>query len=208
MRVLSASALALAGALFLTAPLITHAQTASTPPSVDLIDQKLIETVREWASTPVVRMSIAARNAKQADFEQDRVDALDKQWRAERKTDDQPLITAVLSNPLSTYLLRIQAGSLGLYTEVFVMDANGLNVGQSSITSDYWQGDEAKFQKTFPVGPNAVFIDEPEYDEDTATWRAQLNMTVADEGGKAVGAVTVDINLTELSRRAAAAAAS
>jgi hypothetical protein len=48
----------------------------------------------------------------QADFDQDQVDALDKQWRAERKTNDQPLITAVLSNPLSTYLLRIEAGAL------------------------------------------------------------------------------------------------
>ena len=133
---------------------------------------------------------------------------MDTQWRAELKTDDQPLITAVLSNPLSSYLLRIQANSLGVYTEVFVMDAKGLNVGQSAITSDYWQGDEAKFQKTFPVSPQAIFIDEPEYNADTATWRAQLNMSIADESGQAIGSVTVDVNLTELERRAAAASAS
>ena len=207
MRTLSASALALAGALLITGSFAAHADS-STPPPVGLITDALVETVRDWSSTPVVQLSIAARNAKQGDFEQSRIDALDKQWRAELNTDDQPLITAVLSNPLSSYLLRIQADSLGVYTAVFVMDAKGLNVGQSAVTSDYWQGDEAKFQKTFPVSPQAVFIDEPEYDADTASWRAQLNMSIANKRGQTVGSVTVDVNLTELERRAAAASAS
>jgi hypothetical protein len=82
------------------------------------------------------------------------------------------------------------------------MDANGLNVGQSSITGDYWQGDEAKFQKTFPNGADAVFIDEPEWDDDNKIWRAQMNMSIADpDNGKTIGAATVEFNLTELQRR-------
>ena len=81
------------------------------------------------------------------------------------------------------------------------MDDKGLNVGQSSITSDYWQGDEGKFQKTYPEGADAVFIDEAELNEDTKTWRAQVNLTVVDEAKKPIGAVTVEVNLTELARR-------
>jgi len=124
--------------------------------------------------------------------------------RAEREIDDKPLISETLSAPLSVYLLRIQADNLGLFTEIFVMDSNGLNVGQSAITSDYWQGDEAKFQKTFPKASNAVFIDEPEWDEDRKIWRAQLNLTLADqESNEAIGAATVEVNLTELQRRLA-----
>ena len=197
----------LACALFISVPMVSRADS-KVPPPVDLISESFIETVRDWSSTQVVLLSIKARNAKQGDFEQARIDALDTQWRSELKTDDQPLITAVLSNPLSSYLLRIHADSLGVYTAVFVMDAKGLNVWQSAVTSDYWQGDEAKFQKTFPVSPQAVFIDEPEYDADTASWRAQLNMSIANESGQAIGSVTVDVNLTELERRAAAASAS
>lgn len=193
--------LGLACALFISVSMVARADS-TVPPPVDLISESFIETVRNWATTPVVLLSIEARNAKQSDFDQTRIDALDTQWRAELKTEDQPLITAVLSNPLSTYLLRIQASSLGVYAEAFVMDAKGLNVGQSAVTSDYWQGDEAKFQKTFPVGPQAIFIDEPEYHEGTGTWRTQLNMAIADANGRAIGAVTVDVNLTELARRA------
>ena len=107
----------------------------------------------------------------------------------------------MLTSPLSSYLTRVQAASLGLFSEIFVMDSVGLNVGQSATTSDYWQGDEAKFQKTYPVGPDAVFIDEAEFNEETGTWRAQVNLTVTDPEGNSIGAATVELNLTELQRR-------
>jgi hypothetical protein len=80
------------------------------------------------------------------------------------------------------------------------MDAVGLNAGQSAITSDFWQGDEAKWQQTFQVGPDAVFIDEVEIMEETGTEIRQLNMSIAQDG-RVVGAITVDVNITELRRR-------
>ena len=83
------------------------------------------------------------------------------------------------------------------------MDKFGLNVGQSSVTSDYWQGDEDKFQKTFAVGPDAVFIDEPEYrrrHQDLAR-PGQPHDRRSASGKAAIGAATAEINLTELQRR-------
>ena len=176
-----------------------------TPPNAsELLNEKFIAETRDWLSNPIVELSINAQNEKRGSLSQGDIDSLDKQWRAEREIDDKPLISETLSAPLSVYLLRIQADNLGLFTEIFVMDSNGLNVGQSAITSDYWQGDEAKFQKTFPKGSNAVFIDEPEWDEDRKIWRAQLNLTLADqESNEAIGAATVEVNLTELQRRLA-----
>src|SRR3546814_13418213 len=103
-------------------------------------------------------MTLEASNARYLGLDQAGIQALDQQWVAEREVEDQPLITAVLSSPLSSYLTRIQADSQGLFTAIFVMDRSGLNAGQSAITSDFWQGDEAKFQKTFRVGPDAISI--------------------------------------------------
>ena len=171
-------------------------------PPTSLINEKVIASVRQWSETPIVIDAVKAANAAHATLAQAEIDTLDKTWRAETKVEDQPLIAAVMVHPLSSYLIRIQARGLGLYSEVFVMDNKGLNVGQSSVTSDYWQGDEAKYQKTYAVGPDAVFIDEPEFDEDTKTWRAQLNLTLIDPAAKqAIGAITVEFNLTELERR-------
>lgn len=169
-------------------------------PSNDILDEEAIAGIREWLTNPVVEMSILAHNKRYQGVDQGQIDALDKAWRSERESDDQPLIAATLSSPLSTYLTQIQAASGGIFTEIFVMNAYGLNVGQSAITSDFWQGDEAKFQKTFDVGPTAVFIDEPEFHEASKTWRTQVNLTIAKDG-KPIGAVTVEYNLSELARR-------
>lgn len=168
-----------------------------------LIRDVLVDEIRQWSNSPVVLLTLEASNQRYANLDQAGVDALDQQWRAEREVEDQPLITAVLSSPLSSYLTKIQARSRGLYTEIFVMDARGLNAGQSAITSDFWQGDEDKWQKTFLVGADALFIDAIEVNEETGTENAQVNLSIAQDG-KVVGAITVEINVTELRRRHAA----
>lgn len=166
-----------------------------------MITDAVIRDVREWLANPVVELSINSQNRLRKNMTQAEIDAADQQWRAEREAEDQPLVAAILTNPLSSYLTQIQARSGGLFAEIFVMDAVGLNVGQSSITSDFWQGDEGKFQNTYPKGPDAVFIDEAEYNEDSDTWRSQLNMTMSNAQRQPIGAVTIEVNLNELARR-------
>ncbi|WP_413204901.1 hypothetical protein [Rhodospirillum sp. A1_3_36] len=168
-----------------------------------LIDQSVLDGIRGWLDSPVVQTTLLARQKEVSAYTQKEIDAWDKRWRAERDQQDQPLVASVMASPLSTYLLRIQAMSTGLYTEIILMDAKGLNAGLSSISSDYWQGDEAKFQKTFDVGADAVFVDEPEHNDKTGTDRVQVNLTIPDSAGAPLGAVAVEVNLTELARRRA-----
>ena len=186
--------------------LVSPVSAEPAKPDVNrLITAPVVEEMRHWIETDIVRISVGAQNDRLQKLPQEQIDALDAQWRAERESDDKPLIAATLSNPLSVYLTRLQGKSLGLYAEIFVMDYNGLNVGQSSITSDYWQGDEGKFQKTYDVSGDALFVDEPEWDEDNKIWRGQVSFTLTDNG-KSIGAVTMEVNLTELERRVAAGA--
>ena len=186
--------------------LVSPASAETAKPEINrLITPEVIQEMRQSIETDIVRISVGAQNDRLQKLPQEQIDALDAQWRAERESDDKPLIAATLSNPLSVYLTRLQGKSLGLYAEIFVMDHNGLNVGQSSITGDFWQGDEAKFQKTYDVSGDALFVDEPEWDEDNKIWRGQVSFTLTDNG-KSIGAVTMEVNLTELERRAAAGA--
>jgi len=184
---------------------VLPAHAGGPPPAPDakaLITPQVMKTIRGWLDTEIVRLSVKTQNQRYGALSQAEIDALDQQWVAEREVDDKPLIAATLSNPLSVYLSRMQGRSAGLFVEIFVMDDKGLNVGQSSITSDFWQGDEAKYEKTFPVSPDAVFIDEPEWDNDIHVWRAQVNFTLTDADGRTpIGAATVEVNLTELERR-------
>ncbi|MCF3935868.1 hypothetical protein L1787_20985 [Acuticoccus sp. M5D2P5] len=167
-----------------------------------LIDETLIERLRDHLAMEIVWRSVSNQNRMREDASQSDIDRLDEQWRSERDAEAKPLIAATLASPLSNYLTRIQALSLGLYCEIIVMDANGLNVGQSNITSDYWQGDEAKWQKTYGAGKSGQFIDAAEWNDETKTWRTQVNLTIDDpDTGEPIGAATFEINLTELQRR-------
>ena len=200
-------ALAVEAAPAPAAPAAAPSETAAKPAGPDplkLITPAVIADVKKLLGQPVTVISIGASNDAHGKIDQAGIDSLDKEWKAETKAEKQPLIAEMLSSPLSNYLLYLQAQSAGLYTEMFVMDDKGLNVGQSSVTSDYWQGDEGKYQKTFQVGPDAIFIDEAEFNDGDKTWRAQLNFTVVDpQSGKPIGAATIEMNLTELERRQA-----
>lgn len=193
------SSILIAGILCLPVAALAKSELPGDPG--ELITNEMIVEVREWLANPVVSLSVLSQNRLRQNMTQAEIDAADKQWRAEREADDQPLVAAIVTNPLSSYLTQVQARSGGLFAEIFVMDARGLNVGQSSITSDFWQGDEAKFKNTFPNGPSAVFIDEAEYHEESDTWRSQLNMTLSNTENQPIGAVTIEVNLNELARR-------
>lgn len=191
------------GALILCSMSGANAQTASGAPSVDLIDDAFIADLQVMLNSSVVIHAINHQNQVRANISQAEIDALDQSWRAETQTDGaQPVITAALGAPASTFLLRAQAGSKGLLSEIFVMDRYGLNVAQSSVTSDFWQGDEAKYQRTFPEGAGAIFVDEPEFNDEVGVWVTQVNLTIA-ENGTPIGVGTVEVNLSELARRRA-----
>lgn len=178
------------------------AQAADNSALNDALMKYVVPQIKEIVGHPVVLIALRAQNERHKGMTEPQIIEFDNEWRAQRKQDNQPLIAQLFGSPLSTYLTRLQAGSLGLYAEMFVMDSVGLNVGLSSVTSDYWQGDEAKWQKTYKVGPDAIFIDEPEANAETATTRVQVNMTIPDpQAGTPLGAITVEVNVTELARR-------
>ncbi|TDP00485.1 hypothetical protein [Marinomonas balearica] len=163
------------------------------------IKAHLEDTAMAWINNPMIIDAIKAQNRKHINISNAEIDALDKEWRAGVNGGDTSLIDSVLSRPVSSYLEGVKAEHEDLYTEIFIMDNKGLNVGQSDITSDYWQGDEAKWQKTYSMGPGAVNIGELEEDESTGAFQSQLNSTIVDPNtGAAIGAITIGISLDGL----------
>lgn len=151
------------------------------------------------ASDPALIAAIVAQNAVSSAYDQAKIDALDTQWRAEVDSASKPLVDATLGNAASQYLVGVQEASLGKFTEIFAMDAKGLNVAQSSLTSDYWQGDEDKFTASFGAGAGAVHIGEIEQDESTQAFQSQVSVPVTDPAtGAVIGAITVGVDVSML----------
>lgn len=186
----------LCAGLLLGSALATPAAANEFAPQIEKV---FSTSISGWLADPVVVNAIKAQNATTADYDDAKIDELDKAWRAEAKAGGGTLIDSVLANDLSKFLKGKKDGSEGLFSEIFIMDAKGLNVGQSDVTSDYMQGDEAKHQKTYGAGPKATFIDEVEFDDSSQTFQTQISQTIVDPAdGKAIGAITVGVNVENL----------
>lgn len=155
--------------------------------------------LRAIAASPVVVEAVKAQNAAHVDLTDARIEELDQDWRAQVGASASPLIDAVAANPASQILIDSRDAAEGLLTEVFVMDNRGLNVAMSDVTSDYWQGDEAKWQETYAVGADAIHIGEVELDESTQSYQSQVSLPVVDPAnGDVIGAVTFGVNIEYL----------
>lgn len=154
--------------------------------------QKQLESeaakLRTWGSDAEIVAAVKAQNAKHVSLKT--IQTLDADWVA-GKAD--ALVKQTTGGSCSAHLRQL-VGASATYGEVFVMDDQGALVCANAKTSDYWQGDEAKWQRAFNGGKGDVFIDRPRYDESASRNLAQISVPVLD-GGKAIGVITVGLSL-------------
>ena len=155
--------------------------------------------IAEIAALPQVVEAVRTQNVKTSQLGQAAIMDLDSTWRAEAESADQPMIDVVMERPLSLFLADVQTASKGLFTEIFVTDARGLNVGQSRVTSDYWQGDEERWRRTVSGGPGTINIGALVEDDSTLTVQSQVSVPVVDpKTGKVIGTATFGVNVERL----------
>lgn len=185
---------------------VTHAQNATYR---QFVEELLEANIKTWLQEPAVIDGIKSQNLRHTTLTQDDIQRLDQQWRTERQSKEQPLINGILANSTSSFLKEIKEKNAGLFSEIFVMDNKGLNVGQSDVTSDYWQGDEDKWQQTYLEGPGTLFIGKREFDESSGKFLIQISVSVVDpDTQETIGAATIGVNLVQLMRTRLAAAMS
>lgn len=163
---------------------------------IDAIDARIL---RPLLTDPALIAAIQAQNQTSAALSDADIMALDTAWRAEVGTATTPTISKVQAVPASALLRDAKAASEGLIAEIFAMDDRGLNVAMSDVTSDYWQGDEAKWQETFLKGADARHLSDVDFDESTQSYTVQVSLPVVDPAtAKPIGAVTFGIDVEAL----------
>ena len=152
-----------------------------------------------WLGNDALIGAIKKQNESHAQLSEEDIISYDNDWRAQAKEGGGPLIDQLLEHDVSKWLRERQDGTSGLITEVFIMDNRGLNVAQSVETSDYWQGDEAKWQETYGSDGGDLHIAEIEFDDSTGFYQTQASMPIFDPQTKEkIGAVTFGINVQGL----------
>jgi len=143
----------------------------------------------EIGKEPVIVAAVNAENAKGKSLSS--IQAMDDKWKATAGVAD--YMQALMDNECARFLKDIQ-NSNPHYLEIFVMDNQGANVCQTDKTSDFWQGDEAKFKNSFNNGKGGIFVDEVEFDDSVQAYISQVSVPVID-GGRVIGAITFGIDI-------------
>lgn len=162
---------------------------------------QVMPKLRAWRYLPELQEAVQAQNRRHQGITQAEISARDNQWIVEFQRGTREFSASVLTNALSQTLRSLQYATDGLITEVIVMDEHGLNVGVSKMTSDYWQGNEEKYQLTFGYPPNTVFVDDVRYDESTGRFQVQVNIPLYDPDEETpIGAITVGVDIEQALR--------
>jgi len=155
---------------------------------IDLANGELAKV----GTDPVIVNAVKAENGKGKTLVQ--IKEKDKKWKATAGIVD--YMQALMDSECGKHIVGIQNSS-EFYAEIFVMDNQGANVAMTDKTSDYWQGDEAKFKKSYSGGSGAVFVDDVEFDDSTQAYLVQVSVPVKD-GDTVIGAITFGIDVDKV----------
>lgn len=149
------------------------------------------ERVKELARSPIIIESVKEQNKQGKSLEEIR--KIDLDWINGKKDG---FAMELMTNRVGTFLYNKLSENKSIYVEAFLCDNQGAVVGEYPKTTDYWQGDEDKFIKSYNNGNGMVFIGPIEFDDSTKTISVQLSVPVVDNG-KTIGVLIVGLKNIE-----------
>jgi hypothetical protein len=163
-------------------------------------EQKTPQQIIDLANTTLVKLGLVSvivnavktENAKGKTLQE--IKEMDKKWRATPGVAD--FMQTLMESECGQYLRRLQQ-TAPYYAEIFVMDNQGAIVCMTNKTSDYWQGDEAKFLETYKGSIGALHIGDVEFDDSAQANLVQVSVPVKDMD-RVIGAMTIGIDIDKM----------
>jgi ABC-type amino acid transport substrate-binding protein len=160
------------------------------------IKEIMLPWMRKWMLSSAVIQAVVQQNNNNAAIPIADLLREDDLWQMEFQSNTADFSVDVLGNSLSQKLRNFKLQTQSMVTEIIVTDARGFNVGISDMTSDYWQGDEAKYLQIFNRPADTLFFDAVLYDESTRRFQVQLSLQLYQKGNpQAMGVMTVGVNI-------------
>jgi hypothetical protein len=139
------------------------------------------------AVDPSLQAALADKNASEETVEQ--IQRKDRDWIAGTR----PELRRSVTQGACAERLRELVKEDPFVMEAFLMDGRGGLVCATRETTDYYQGDEAKWERTYQEG-RRVFVDEPALDASVGVYAIQLSVLVSASGARA-GALTLTLKV-------------
>lgn len=158
-------------------------------------------SIRPWIQSSIVVGAIKRQNARNAALSSLDIQDMDQRWRDELAVGfgRKELVESMLASPLSQFLTEKQDQSLGLITQLVVMDNRGVNVGISEPIDSFWQGEKEMWRQSYGAGINQTYVSNMQRQPGSRNYQITVSYSIADPAtGKNIGAIAVGINVEKL----------
>lgn len=123
---------------------------------------------------------------------------VDRKWRALAPAEASEIAVAMLASQLSREMASWQRQQNGMVNEALVMDTIGANVAISVLTSDYWQGDEHKFEAIAGKPVGAFYLGPLRFDNSAQLFQVFVSRPVHDPAsGRFLGGVAFGLDIEQ-----------
>lgn len=160
-------------------------ENAALPARQKELLARYADEIVDWAATPQLVRAAQAQSARAQPLE--RIKEIDRAWQS--GGDPQGLVTTLSGNECAKALQSLLQTNRG-FGEAFVTDSKGALVCMTRRTSDYWQGDEAKWSRAWAGGSGAVFVSEVGHDDSTGLDLMHISVPIR-ASSRLVGVLTV-----------------
>jgi hypothetical protein len=191
-RIFRSLVASLAGSAIVAIPLLLGAAEPQEP--AELLQAfirlrgPLIEAI---AARPKIVAAVAEQNALNRSLEE--IQRIDLDWQSQQ--DLTPLKEALESNPAGQLLKSFVTRAAKMYSEALLMDNQGALVAAYPMPSDYWQGDEEKFQAPWESGK--LYVGRIRFDESTQVYASPVSVLVFDDDGTKIGVLVMGVRLSK-----------
>lgn len=164
------------------------AQEENLPPKL----KQEAERILKWSEDPVLMDAVREQNKSAMTLDQ--IQKIDNDWV--HGSIAEAFVKGILTNPCATHLKELEK-SIPAAMESFVMDSQGALVCATRKTSDYYQGDEAKWKDAFEAKKGTIITGKRQYDESSKATLVHVSTPIT-MNGKNIGAIAVGISLAKL----------
>ncbi|MEK0376984.1 MAG: sensor histidine kinase, partial [Nitrosopumilus sp.] len=166
-----------------------------------------IDKLIDFSKTEVVQKALLESNLEFGELEdiQGYITQQEDDWRSVPKKTITPFMQSLISNELSEDIRKNFVDKINpetghsVFTEVFLTNEYGANIGQSGKTTDYRQDDEDWWQK---AKVNGISIGKAEYDESAEADIIPIGIRITDEDGNFVGVLKAPLSIISIIQEA------
>lgn len=131
---------------------------------------------------------------------QEYIFSTDFEWKSAQKVEITPFMKEILGNSVSKDLIKKvkffeNEFGYNVFGEIFITNKFGVNIAQTSKTTDYYQADEEWWVKT---KNNGFYISDIEYDSSAEIYSTDIGIRIDDNDGNFIGVLKAVLNFEEV----------